>query len=469
MTNNKLKLLIFSILLFFVGSYFFVNYVIGKEDKFSNLRSSLNNEHKQLIKKYIFPYKLISQQKQQISILNQAKYEQDLEKLNKELNFKKSKQDTRILRDFKLSNNKVLKYHVLDGGFELGIFNKDPGSGFIDFYQKNLFILSSRGVLIYSKSLSDENYLKQIENNIDDFIGIKHYSKNADFSIKDLYIYKNKIFISYTEEIKEDCWNTSVIYGNINYESIEFQKLFSPKECVLWKETTKNIGVDNEFTAHQAGGKIVSFDDNHILLSVGEYKSRHLAQNKESVNGKILKININNSDYEIISMGHRSPQGLYLDKENNFILETEHGPRGGDEINLIEIDKMTKNEPFNYGWPVASAGEHYCKKKGDCHKDLYVKYPLYKSHSEHGFIEPLKSFAPKSIAISEITKIKENKYVASSLKDKSLYFFELDSRKKIINFERVEVFERVRDLIFNDNKLYLFLEDTASIGVISLN
>ena len=35
-------------------------------------------------------------------------------------------------------------------------------------------------------------------------------------------------------------------------------------------------------------------------------------------------------------MGHRNPQGLYFDEENNFILETEHGPMGGDEINLIE-------------------------------------------------------------------------------------------------------------------------------------
>ncbi len=34
-------------------------------------------------------------------------------------------------------------------------------------------------------------------------------------------------------------------------------------------------------------------------------------------------------------MGHRNPQGLYVNKENNFILETEHGPKGGDEINLI--------------------------------------------------------------------------------------------------------------------------------------
>ena len=99
-------------------------------------------------------------------------------------------------------------------------------------------------------------------------------------------------------------------------------------------------------------------------------------------------------------------------------------------------------------------------------EEKYKKYPLYKSHSKYGFIEPLKSFVP-SIGISEITGVKNNKYVASSLKDKSLYFFELKERQ-IVSMERVEVFERVRDLRFNDKKLYLFLEDTPSIGIINL-
>ena len=54
-------------------------------------------------------------------------------------------------------------------------------------------------------------------------------------------------------------------------------------------------------------------------------------------------------------------------------------------------------------------------------------------------------------------------------RDKSLYFFELDEEKQIMNLDRLEVGERVRDLRFNKNKLYLFMENTASIGVINLN
>ena len=59
--------------------------------------------------------------------------------------------------------------------------------------------------------------------------------------------------------------------------------------------------------------------------------------------------------------------------------------------------------------------------------------------------------------------------VVASMKDKSLYFFELSKDEKITNLERVEVFERIRDLRYKDDKLYLFLENTATIGVISLN
>ena len=165
-------------------------------------------------------------------------------------------------------------------------------------------------------------------------------------------------------------------------------------------------------------------------------------------------------------MGHRNPQGLYFDKENNFILETVHGPKGGDEISLIEVEKINKDKIQNFGWPISSAGEHYGIKEKN--KKKYEKYPLYNSHIEHGFIEPLNSFVP-SIGISEIVKIRQNEYVVSSMRDKSLYFFELNKEREIINLDRVEIFERVRDLKFYNNQLYIFMENSASIGVINLN
>ena len=333
--------------------------------------------------------------------------------------------------------------------------------------------------MAYSNDLENELNFKQISNNINDFINLEQFRKNTikdgisySFGLRDLFIHKDKIFISYTEEIKEDCWNTSLMYGNMNYEKIVFKKLSFNEKCIHIKNNT-----DGDFNNGSSGGRIQMLDDNNILLSVGCYLERYLAQDKNNINGKIIKINLNNLNYEIVSMGHRNPQGLYFDKENNFILETEHGPMGGDEINLIEISKINKEKPLNYGWAIASAGEHYGGKirKND---ERYRKYPLYKSHTDHGFIEPLKSFVP-SVGISQITKIKEKSYISASMGynrpgDKSLYFFELDNKNKLINLNQVKLFERIRDLIFYENKIYMLLEGssnkwTATIGSISLN
>ena len=456
----KIKILIILISIIILGGYFFISSLIGNP-KFSNFKSLLNVEQKELIKKYIFPYKVISQQQQTIS---QQQFTENLLLSNLELS---DKEKGHLISTFKktekLFDDKTIDKYKLSIGFYAGINNEFPGSGYIDFYKSNIIVLSSRGVLAFKKNIEDinENF-QQIKNNINEFIGKDQFKKHKWFSLKDIFIFNNKIFISYTEEIKEDCWNTSVIYGGMNYENIVFRKLFSPKECIH-----SNDNIDKEFNAHQSGGKIISFDDNHILLSVGDFRSRHLAQDIESVNGKIIKVNIDNGNYEIISMGHRNPQGLYFDKENNFLLETEHGPMGGDEVNLIEVNKINRDNIQNYGWAISSAGEHYGGKI-EANKTRYEKYPLYKSHSEHGFIEPLKSFVP-SIGISEIVKIGQNKYVVSSMKDKSLYFFELNKQKQIINLNRVEVFERVRDLSLKNNQLFLFMEDTASIGVLNLN
>ena len=487
MKKNKFIIVFFAFIII-IGSYFFISSIIGNQ-KFKSLFSFLEPKQKYQIKKYIFPYKLISELEMELSAKQKkvSKREREKLKLKKlfhtflyELELKKKEGNTDIpikKTNVKLSNGKILEKYKLEEGFYFGI-NKQPplalGSGYIDFFEDNIIVLSGRGILAYRKNLNgDEAHFKQRRNNLNDFISREQFKKHEWFSFKDIHIFKNRVLISYTEEVKEDCWNTSILVGNINYENIQFKKFFSRKECV---STVTNI--DKEFNGHQSGGRIITFDENHILFSVGEYRSRHLAQNKESVNGKIIKININNNNYEIVSMGHRNPQGLLYNKENNLLINTEHGPLDGCEINLIDLEKINKDNIPNYGWPIASYGEHYGGKITR-NKKKYKKYPLYKSHSEHGFIEPLKAFVP-SVGVSEIVQIEKNKYVLGSMGmrdkegkdrpgDKSLYFFELNDEKKLINLEQVKVFERIRDLRFKDNKLFLFMENTSSIGVLNLN
>lgn len=428
-----------------------------RNDKLSFVSSILTIEQTQIIKELIFPYRVIKEQKNQIS-----KFKSLYSPLKLDVHFR-SLPDIPIKKskDIELSNQKVMTKYKLVDGFNYGINLSYSGSGYLDFHKDNLIVLSSRGVLGYTKDLEKSNLIYQIKNNIDKFIGLEQFEKNHKFSLKDLFIFNNKIYVSYTEEIEKDCWNTSIIYGDMNYNEITFNKFFTPNECIHSKNN-----IDGEFEALQSGGRIIEYN-NEILLTVGDYRSRFLSQDINSINGKIIKINPNSYGFKILTMGHRNPQGLIYDERNNFILQTEHGPMGGDEINIIEVNNLNNLKPLNYGWPISSAGEHYGGKNDKKNAEKYNKYPLHKSHSAYGFVEPIQSFVP-SIGISEIAIINNNKYVVSSLQDGSLYFFELRN-KKIINLERVTVSERIRDLKYRKNILYLFLEGSASIATIALN
>ena len=409
--------------------------------------------------------------------LNIKKLNSDLEfSFNSEHSFSNDIINTRVFSPHK----NILLY---------GIANQFPASGYLETYNNKLIIMSASGVLAYSNTeldnLKDNLIFNQIKTNIGKFIGEKQFRKSRIhdfdwleggwFSIKDVEIYKDQIFVSYTREVRENCWNTSLLHGKMNFKLIIFNNLFTSDECVHFYDN-----VDSEFNAHQSGGRIVNFDDNTLLFSVGDFRSRFRAQNKDSIFSKILEINKKTNDYKVISMGHRNPQGLFFDSKNIILLEAEHGPEGGDEINLI---KLNQQEIPNYGWAISSYGEHYGGKNAPYNKKKYVKYPLHKSHTEHGFIEPLIYFDP-SIGISQIIGLNEqNKYVVASMKDESLYFFTFDyddenitSPNKVVNgraenieIKRVHIGERIRDMIYYNEKLYLYLEDTASLAEVSIN
>ena len=184
----------------------------------------------------------------------------------------------------------------------------------------------------------------------------------------------------------------------------------------------------------------------------------------------ILKIDIDTKIGEIVSYGHRNPQGLHYSKKYDFIISTEHGPKGGDEINI-------NHKPFlkikNFGWPISSYGEHY--KKNYSKKKL-KEAPLNKSHKKFGFVEPLKYFVP-SIGISEIISLSEDddKFLVGAMgneiieQDLGLHYIELNDKKdKIKEHKYFPLNERVRDMVIskNKNKIILFLETTSSLAVI---
>jgi glucose/arabinose dehydrogenase len=118
-------------------------------------------------------------------------------------------------------------------------------------------------------------------------------------------------------------------------------------------------------TGGNTGSRIVFGKDGMIYMSVGDRHEPNRAQRLTDHAGKILRLRDDGSvpednpfvgrpnvRQEIYAYGNRNPQGLAIDPRTGALFENEHGPRGGDEINLIQAGR-------NYGWPVITYGINY--------------------------------------------------------------------------------------------------------------
>jgi glucose/arabinose dehydrogenase len=112
-------------------------------------------------------------------------------------------------------------------------------------------------------------------------------------------------------------------------------------------------------------GSRVLLDEGYLYLTVGDRGNRDLAQSLTSHNGKVMRlhedgsvplnnpfVDIEDARPEIWTYGHRNPQGLRKHPFTGEIWVSEHGPQGGDEVNILR-------RGFNYGWPVITYGEEY--------------------------------------------------------------------------------------------------------------
>ena len=237
-----------------------------------------------------------------------------------------------------------------------GISNKYAGSSYIDLFNDKLFLLSSRGLIAYGEISDHEIVLNQIDNNLNAYLGKDKFQKDNSYSFKDVLIHDQKVYVTFTDEISKNCWSVSVLHSDIDYKYLKFEYLFKSKECIDEKN-------DEGFVSVQSGGRIVAVDQKKLLLTIGDFRFRKKAQDVSSIFGKIININVDTGAHTVVTMGHRNPQGLYLDLKNKILLSTEHGPRGGDEINLIHLEEINKENKLNFGWPISSYGEHYAKKK----------------------------------------------------------------------------------------------------------
>ena len=323
--------------------------------------------------------------------------------------------------------------------------NDSDKTHFFSFYiesYKNYIILSDYIGNIYTFPDSE------LKNNKKQLTPLRIKSNLNSKKILDTFVYKDELFVSFSNKIKDSCYNWNISKAKINKKKLVFKLIFSSEECTSQNFYQPHGGRMQKYNHYGADG---------ILFTIGQNNNVELDEN--SIIGKILFIPFDSSKIVEFSRGHRNTQGLL--SYNGVILSTEHGPRGGDEINNIEFQK-------DYGWPKASYGEPYGPKKN--------KPKFFKEHKKHGFKEPLFAFS-KAVGISELTNIPNtfsnfwiDNFLISSLWGQSIYRMKFDDNfQKTIFFEKIYIGQRIRDMKYHNklNVILLALEETGEIGIIT--
>lgn len=160
------------------------------------------------------------------------------------------------------------------------------------------------------------------------------------------------LFLSYSRQ-DEDTNTTAVVRG-----------ILTPDATALTDVTHIFDGAPRETTYHY-GGRLAFLDDGSLIVTLGDgYRYMDEAQNPSNRHGAIARIWPDGSipednpfisgggDPAVYSYGHRNVQGLVFDEARNLLWAHEHGPKGGDELNLLEAGA-------NYGWPAITYGINY--------------------------------------------------------------------------------------------------------------
>lgn len=196
----------------------------------------------------------------------------------------------------------------------------------------------------------------------------------------------NLLYLVFAKPLGGDASTTTVVRGTFQIDR------FSNVETIFQAQTEGRNG--------HYGGRLVFDGTGHIFVTVGERQASpalgadHPAQDRSNHHGVVVRLNedgsvpadnpfVGEDDVlpEIYSYGHRNPQSLAIHPMTGDLWEGEHGPQGGDELNIIEAGN-------NYGWPVIGYGVNYGPGT-----------PIHSSHMARGMENP-KHFWVPSIATS---------------------------------------------------------------------
>ena len=232
--------------------------------------------------------------------------------------------------------------------------------------------------IIYSERRGKMFIIKDGDRDAIELTGLPDvFNKNQggllDIELHPDFLNNKKIFFSYSIKNEDGKSNTAIASAILEKNNLkDLNVLYQGKEM-----TTKSLHF----------GSRLQFDNNgYLYFTIGDRGNRdNNPQDIKRDGGKVYRINEDGSIPEdnpfieikgartaIFSFGHRNPQGMFKHPLNGQIWTNEHGPRGGDEINIISVGK-------NYGWPKITYGINYSGTTITNDKSLPgMEQPLYK-------------------------------------------------------------------------------------------
>lgn len=219
-------------------------------------------------------------------------------------------------------------------------------------------------------------------------------------------------------------------------------------------------------------GSRIAFDkDNFLFISVGDRGTPENAQNTNNHLGKIIRlkddgtvpadnpfVGVANTKPEIYSYGHRNIQGMAVHPVTGQLYAHEHGPQGGDELNIIK-------KGANYGWPTITYGVPYGSSTGTISKDTV----------REGMEQPLTYWIP-SIAPSGFVFVKNGQpanqadILIGALAGKHLHWLKMTDDKKTLATKSMQGYARFRDVEqAPDGKLYALTESPNQLILLKTN
>ena len=168
------------------------------------------------------------------------------------------------------------------------------------------------------------------------------------------------VYLSFTHADEKTSKNrmTKIVRGKISAQTLGF--MWTSEQTLFQAKPEDYLN-----TAFHYGSRITFDNQGHLYFGIGDRGKKEMAQDLSKPNGKIHRIMrdgsipkdnpfLDNSKAypSIFTYGNRNPQGTIVHPETQVVWETEHGPKGGDELNVIESG-------VNYGWPAISYGRNY--------------------------------------------------------------------------------------------------------------